>query len=78
MVLDVSQIIVIMYYYESKFILGVANGGVLVWSLLNWVGIVLEMVGNSIKKHSQYKVLKGYLGFCNLASYHQTQVGLLL
>ena len=63
--------------FSIKFILGVANGGVLVWSLLNWVGIVLEMVENSIKKHGQYKVLKGYLGFCNLASYHQTKVQLL-
>ena len=57
-----------LLHSESTFTSGVANGGVLVWSLLNWVGIVLEMVGNSIKKHGQYKVLKGDLGFCSLAS----------
>ena len=42
-------------------ILGVADGSVLIWSLLNWIGIVLEMVGSSIKKHGQYEVLKGDL-----------------
>ena len=52
-------------------ILGVADGAVLIWSLLNWIGIVLEMVGSSIKKHGQYKILKGK---CNLASRHQTKV----
>ena len=52
-------------------ILGVADGAVLIWSLLNWIGIVLEMVGSSIKKHGQYKILKGK---CNLASCHQTKV----
>ena len=44
-----------------SIILGVADGAVLIWSLLNWIGIVLEMVGSSIKKHGQYKVLKGDL-----------------
>ena len=53
-------------------ILGVADGAVLIWSLLNWIGIVLEMVGSSIKKHGQYKVLKGDCD-CASATWHHHQ-----